>query len=187
MKRFLSTLLLRCTGWTAEGDRPAAAKYVLIAAPHTTNWDLLFFLAIAWHLEVKVAWMGKHSLFRGPFGPIMRALGGIAVRRNRSGNRVEQMAGEFDRVDSLVLTVPPEGTRSYVAHWRSGFYHIALAARVPIVLGYLDYAQKVGGLGPEIIPTGNVREDMEQIRDFYSDVRALHPERFGEILLKEER
>jgi 1-acyl-sn-glycerol-3-phosphate acyltransferase len=187
VKRFLSTLLLRCTGWRAEGDRPASAKYVLIAAPHTTNWDLLFFLAIAWHLEVEVSWMGKHTLFRGLFGPIMRALGGIAIRRDRASNLVDQMVEAFDRADSLALVVPPEGTRGYVAHWKSGFYHIALGARVPIVLGYLDYARKAGGLGPEIIPTGNMSEDMDQIRDFYVDIRGRHPNRFGEILLKEER
>lgn len=169
-----------------EGEIPAASKYVLIAAPHTTNWDLFYFLAIAQVMRVRVSWMGKQSLFRGPMGTIMRALGGIPIRRDRRGNMVDQMAEAFASRDSLVLTVPAEGTRSYVAHWKSGFYQIALAAGVPIVLGYLDYERKCGGLGPEVIPTGDVREDMNEIRDFYSNIRGKYPEKFGAVRLKEE-
>jgi 1-acyl-sn-glycerol-3-phosphate acyltransferase len=184
--RLLASLFLRVSGWEAEGERPAARKYVLIAAPHTSNWDLAFLLAFAWVLGVKISWMGKHTLFRGPMGAVMRALGGIPVRRSRSENLVDQMADAFARAGSLVLTVPAEGTRSYVPHWKSGFYHIARRARVPIVLGYLDYARKRGGFGPELIPTGNVREDMDEVRAFYAGVAAKHPENFGEIRLKEE-
>jgi len=184
--RFLARHFLRLSGWKAEGAKPAAAKYVLIAAPHTSNWDLFYFLALAWFLGVKVSWMGKHSLFRGPMETVMRALGGLPVRRDRSNNLVDQMAGAFAANDSLVLTVPAEGTRSYVPHWKSGFYHIALKAQVPIVLGYLDYARKRGGFGPELIPTGNVRDDMDEMRAFYADIAGKHPEKFGEIRLKEE-
>jgi 1-acyl-sn-glycerol-3-phosphate acyltransferase len=184
--KFLASLFLRSSGWEAEGDRPAAKKYVLIAAPHTSNWDLFYVLALAWLLRVKISWMGKHTLFRGPMGTVMRALGGIPVRRSRSGNMVEQMADSFAGAGSLVLIVPAEGTRSYVPHWKSGFYHIARRAQVPIVLGYLDYARKRGGFGPELIPTGNVREDMDEIRAFYADVTGKYPEKFGEIRLKEE-
>lgn len=186
MLKFLAKLFLRLRGWQAEGEIPAASKYVLIAAPHTTNWDLFYFLAIAQVMGVEVHWMGKQSLFRGPMGTIMRALGGIAIRRERSGNRVNQIAETFASADSMVITVPAEGTRSYVPHWKSGFYQIALAAKVPIVLGYLDYARKRGGLGPELIPTGNVREDMDEVRAFYSDIQGKYPQKFGEIRLKEE-
>lgn len=182
----LSSLFLRANGWKAEGERPAASKYVLIAAPHTTNWDLFFFLAIARVMNVRVSWMGKQSLFRGPMGTTMRALGGIPIRRDRRSDMVDQMVEAFEASDSLVLTVPAEGTRGYVAHWKSGFYQIALAAQVPIVLGYLDYERKRGGLGPELIPTGEIREDMDQIRDFYSNVCGKYPEKFGAIRLKEE-
>jgi len=174
------------SGWKTEGARPAAAKYVLIAAPHTTNWDLFYLLAHAWFLGVKVSWMGKQSLFRGPMGRVMRALGGIPVRRDRRSNLVDQMAEAFDENEALVLTVPAEGTRSYVPYWKSGFYYIALQARVPIVLGYLDYARKRGGLGPELIPTGDVRNDMDEVRAFYADIAGKYPESFGEIRLKEE-
>jgi 1-acyl-sn-glycerol-3-phosphate acyltransferase len=186
VQRFLASLLLRLSGWEAEGEKPSARKYVLIAAPHTSNWDLFYVLALAWMLGVKISWMGKHTLFRGPMGSVMRALGGVPVRRERSGNLVDQMADAFAGAGSLVLTVPAEGTRGYVPYWKSGFYHIARKAQVPIVLGYLDYARKRGGFGPELIPTGNVREDMDEIRAFYADVAGKHPESFGEIRLKEE-
>jgi 1-acyl-sn-glycerol-3-phosphate acyltransferase len=186
MARLMARLCLFLSGWKAEGEKPAAATYVLIAAPHTSNWDLFYLLALAWLLGVKVSWMGKQSLFFGPMGSVMRALGGVPVRRDRSSNLVEQMAETFAACDSLVLTVPAEGTRSYVPHWKSGFYHIALAAKVPIVLGYLDYARKRGGFGPELIPTGNISEDMDDLRAFYADVSGEYPERFGEVRLKEE-
>jgi 1-acyl-sn-glycerol-3-phosphate acyltransferase len=186
VSRFLAALFLRLRGWKAEGAIPAASKYVLIAAPHTTNWDLFYFLALAQVMGLKVRWMGKQSLFRGPMGTVMRALGGIPIRRERSGNLVSQIADAFASADDLVVTVPAEGTRSYVAHWKSGFYHIALAAQVPIVLGYLDYARKRGGLGPEVIPTGNIREDMDEVRAFYGDIQGKYPQKFGAIRLKEE-
>jgi 1-acyl-sn-glycerol-3-phosphate acyltransferase len=181
-----SSLFLRANGWKAEGEKPTATKYVLIAAPHTTNWDLFYFLAIAQVMKVRVSWMGKQSLFRGPMGTVMRRVGGIPIRRDQRGNMVDQMAKAFADSDSLVLTVPAEGTRRYVAHWKSGFYQIALAAQVPIVLGYLDYDRKRGGLGPELYPTGDVREDMNEIREFYAGVRGKYPERFGAVRLKEE-
>jgi 1-acyl-sn-glycerol-3-phosphate acyltransferase len=137
-------------------------------------------------MNVRVSWMGKESLFRGPMGTVMRGAGGIPVQRSRSSNLVDQMTRAFATSSSLVLTVPAEGTRSYVAHWKSGFYHIARAAGVPIVLGYLDYARRRGGFGPELIPTGNVREDMDEVRAFYTGISGKYPERFGEIRLKEE-
>ena len=186
MLKFAAALFLRLTGWEAEGAKPVAQKFVLIAAPHTTNWDLPYTLAMASVFDVRISWMGKHTLFRGPMGWIMRALGGIPVRRNRNTNLVEQMARAFREADSLCLTIPAEGTRGYVAHWKSGFYHIAKAANVPIQLGYLDYARKRGGLGPTLLPTGDLRHDMDEIRDFYVDKVGKYPDHFGEIRLKEE-
>ncbi len=182
----LASLFLRLTGWAPEGARPAARKYVLIAAPHTSSWDLPYLLALAVVLDVKISWMGKHQLFRGPMGWAMRRLGGIPVRRDRRNNLVQQMAEVIERSDHIALTVPAEGTRGYVPHWKSGFYYIAKTARVPIVMGYLDYARKRGGFGPELIPTGDVRQDMDEIRGFYADKTGRRPERFGEVRLKEE-
>jgi len=182
----LASGFLRLSGWQLEGRRPAARRYVLIAAPHTSNWDLAYLLALAGVAGVRISWMGKHQLFRGPMGPVMRRLGGVPVRRDRRNDLVAQMAGLLEASDDIALTIPAEGTRAYVPHWRSGFYHIARAANVPIVLGYLDYARRRGGFGPEIVPTGDVRQDMDEIRAFYADKTGRHPECFGEVRLKEE-
>jgi 1-acyl-sn-glycerol-3-phosphate acyltransferase len=184
--KLIARVFLGITGWKPEGRRPAARRYVLIAAPHTSNWDMFFLLALATVFDVKISFMAKHQLFRGPMGWAMRKLGGIPVRRDRRHNLVDQMARELTERSDLGLVVPAEGTRGYVPHWKSGFYHIALTAQVPIVFGYLDYARKRGGFGPEMIPTGNVGEDMDVIRDFYSPISGKYPDAFGEIRLKEE-
>jgi 1-acyl-sn-glycerol-3-phosphate acyltransferase len=184
--RLLAKLFLRANGWQSEGRRPAARRFVLIAAPHTSNWDLVYLLAIGATVDVKVNWMGKHQLFRGPMGWLMRKVGGVPVRRDRSNDLVAQMAQALDRAPAMALTVPPEATRAYVPFWKSGFYHIARTAQVPIVMGYLDYARKRGGFGPELIPTGDMRQDMDEIRAFYADKTGRHPDQFGEPRLKEE-
>lgn len=186
MMRLLARAFLAMTGWKAEGRRPHARRYVLIAAPHTSNWDLPYLLAFAWLYGIRISWMGKQQIFRAPFGWIMRALGGVPIRRDKSSDMVAQMARVIDEAEAICLVVPAEGTREYVPHWKSGFYHIARTASVPIVLGYLDYARRVGGFGPEILPTGDVRNDMEEIRGFYADKQGRYPELFGAVLLKEE-
>jgi 1-acyl-sn-glycerol-3-phosphate acyltransferase len=186
MKRVLGRLVTSITGWRLEGPLPPSRKFVLIAAPHTSNWDLLHLLSLAWSCGISVNWMGKHSLFRGPMGPVMRLVGGVPVRRDRRSGLVEQMAEQFAARETLVLTVPPEATRSRAEHWKSGFYRIALAAGVPIHLGFLDYASKTGGFGTYIEPTGDVRADMEKIRAFYGDKVARYPEDFGPIRLRDE-
>ena len=186
MKRMLAKLFLRLTGWEAEGGRPVEHKFVLIAAPHTSNWDLAYLLALAAIYDIRVSWMGKHSLFRWPMGPVMQSVGGIPVRRDRRTNMVDAMAAEFDERDTLALVVPTEGTRGYTPHWKSGFYHIARKAKVPIVMGFLDYRRKRGGFGPALLPSGDLREDMDEIRGFYADKVGKHPDGFGEIRLKEE-
>jgi 1-acyl-sn-glycerol-3-phosphate acyltransferase len=186
VKKLIARALLWLLGWKREGQPPTARKYVLIAAPHTSNWDLPIMLGLAWASNVKVAWMGKHALFSWPYRWLMRFLGGIPIRRDRSENRVQQMARAFAEAESLVLAVTPEGTRGYVSHWKSGFYHIALAAKVPIVMGYVDYARKRGGFGPEIVPSGEVTQDMDKIRSFYSDKAGMYPRQFGEVRLMEE-
>lgn len=186
MLRILARTILWISGWRPEGSRPAARRYVLMSAPHTSNWDLLYLLVIAIELDVRVSFMAKSQLFRWPMGYLMRRVGGIPVYRDRRGNMVEQMAELLQTESDLALAVPAEGTRAYVPHWKSGFYHIALQAGVPVAFGYLDYARKRGGFGPEMIPTGNISEDMDVIRDFYSDIQGKYPEHFGEIRLKEE-
>jgi 1-acyl-sn-glycerol-3-phosphate acyltransferase len=186
MYKLIARLFLWATGWKPEGVRPEAAKYVLIAAPHTSNWDLPYLLALASVFDVKISWMGKHTIFKRPFGRIMKALGGVPIRRDLRHNMVKQMAQAFEESDSLTLVVPTEGTRGRASYWKSGFYHIAKLAEVPIVMGYLDYARRRGGFGPAIPPSDDLRLDMEQIRDFYADKVGKYPELFGEVRLKEE-
>jgi 1-acyl-sn-glycerol-3-phosphate acyltransferase len=186
IRRALARAFLRLAGWSLKGELPAARAYVLIAAPHTTNWDLLYFLACAWAFGISPSWMGKHTLFRGPMGPIMRTLGGIPVERSRAGGLVGQMVQAFERNPDLVLTVPPEATRARATHWKSGFYQIARATRVPIAMGFLDYERRRGGIGPALIPSDDLRFDMDAIRAFYIDIRGKYPECFGDIRLVEE-
>ncbi|MBW2316381.1 MAG: lysophospholipid acyltransferase family protein [Deltaproteobacteria bacterium] len=186
MGRIIAEIFLRITGWDAEGERPTSKKFVLIASPHTSNWDLAYLLACTMRYKIRPRWMGKHTLFHGPMGWVMRAVGGIPIRRHLRENVVEQMTRQFEERDELCLTVPPEGTRGLTPFWKSGFYHIARSAQVPIVLGYLDYARKRGGFGPEFEPTGDIKADMDHIRAFYAGKVGKHPENFGEIRLREE-
>ncbi len=186
MIRLAARWFLKMTGWEAEGARPLERRFVVIAAPHTSNWDLVYLLALAVVFDVKISWMGKHALFRPPLGWLMRRVGGIPVVRDRSRNMVSQMADAFAKAEALALVVPAESTRSSVAHWKSGFYHIARTANVPIVMGYLDYPRRRGGFGPALYPTGDVRQDMDEIREFYADKIGRYPEKFGEVRLKEE-
>ena len=176
-----SLAFLRINGWTVEGSLPPeATKSVLIAAPHTSNWDLPYTLMVAFALRLNIYWMGKSSLFRWPFGPVMRWLGGIAVDREKSSNLVAASAEAIVNADGPVqLVVPPEGTRGKTRHWKTGFYFIALQARVPIVLAYMDYERKVSGLGPVFKPTGNVDADMAEIKRFYAPIKGRRADQFG--------
>lgn len=178
--RAFSLAFLRATGWKIEGALPAdAAKCVLIAAPHTSNWDLPYTLMVAFALRLNIYWMGKHSLFRPPFGAVMRWLGGIAVDRGRSTNLVTASAQAIQAADGpLQLVVPPEGTRGRTRHWKTGFYFIALEARVPIVMAYMDYERKLSGLGPVFTPSGDVERDMAEIKRFYAPFKGKRADSF---------
>ena len=179
--RGLSRFILRTKGWQVQGALPAgAAKSVLIAAPHTSNWDLPYTLMVAFCLRLNIYWMGKSSIFRWPFGPLMRWLGGIAVDRSKSNNLVSASAAALLAADGpLQLVVPPEGTRGKTRHWKTGFYYIALEAKVPIVLAYMDYERKVSGLGPTFHPTGDVEADMAEIKRFYAPFKGRHAAKFA--------
>ncbi|MFN9774210.1 MAG: lysophospholipid acyltransferase family protein [Burkholderiales bacterium] len=171
---------LGLNGWTVQGSLPPeASRCVLIAAPHTSNWDLPYTLMVAFVLRLNVHWMGKHTLFAFPFGPVMRWLGGIAVDRSRSTSQVSASATALkEAAGPLQLVVPPEGTRGRTRHWKTGFYYIALEAGVPIVLAYMDYGRKVAGLGPVFVPTGDVDADMAEIKRFYAGIQGRRPDQF---------
>ena len=180
--------LLRATGWDFEGPVPDVAKCVAIAVPHTSNWDGVLMLAAAAAVGLDMSFMIKDDWLRGPMGPIMRKLGAVGIDRSKANNVVDGMVAELRHRDRLWLVIPPEGTRSRTEYWKSGFYHIALGAKVPVVTGYLDYGRKVGGLGPPIMMTGEVRADMDKIRAFYAAMAptAKNPAGFGPIRLREE-
>lgn len=186
MTKFVARWFLRLTGWEPEGSRPVEARFVLIAAPHTSNWDLAYLLAMATVYDLKISWMGKYQLFRPPLGWIMRALGGIPIIRHQRRNMVDQMLQAFAERDELILVVPVEATRARTEHWKSGFYHIASQAGVPIVMSYLDYSRKRGGFGPSLVPSGDLRHDMDEFRAFYEPILGKHPEDFGPVRLEKE-
>jgi 1-acyl-sn-glycerol-3-phosphate acyltransferase len=171
------SLALKLIGWQKEGTLPGISKYVMIAAPHTSNIDLPITLFLAFAFRLKVYWMGKDRIFKKPFGTIMKWLGGIPVDRKTSSNIVAQSIDQFNSNDSLVMVVAPEGSRDRVNYWKTGFYHIARGAGVPIVLGYLDYRKKKGGIGPIVYPGGNIEKDMIIIQEFYKTVTARYPEK----------
>jgi 1-acyl-sn-glycerol-3-phosphate acyltransferase len=182
----LGRSVLRSVGWRLEGAIPAAVtKGVVIAAPHTSNWDLFYMLAVAFALGISPRWLGKRQLFHWPLGLLMRGFGGIPVDRDRRGNLVEQAAAQLRDAESLFLVVPPSGTRSRAPYWKSGFYHIARAAGVPILCSYLDYPRKRGGIGLVFVP-GTLVGDMDRLRAFYRDIRGRYPDNETPIRLAEE-
>jgi 1-acyl-sn-glycerol-3-phosphate acyltransferase len=175
-----SVLFLRVTGWQVQGAlAPEARKSVFIAAPHTSNWDLPYTLMVAFALDLDIRWMGKASLFRWPFGWFMRWLGGIPVDRSRSNDLVAASALALTEAPgAMQLIVPPEGTRGRTRYWKTGFYYIAAAARVPIVMAYMDYERKVSGLGPIFVPTGDIEADMARIKVFYAPFKGRNAAQF---------
>jgi 1-acyl-sn-glycerol-3-phosphate acyltransferase len=169
--------MYRRNGWRAVGIVPEPRKFVLIAAPHTSNWDFPNFLGLTQDLGIDAHFMAKQSLFRWPMGGFMRAMGGIAVDRSSRNNFVQAMAEEFSRRDEFMLTIAPEGTRSKSGKWKTGFYQIALAAKVPLVVGMMDYGRKTGGLGPAIWPSGDYAADMAKVWAVYSDCTPKNPDK----------
>ncbi len=176
--RGLSRLGLKLAGWKLEGKAPASEKYVVIAAPHTSNWDFPLTIAMAFLFEMKIYWMGKDALFNGPMGPMMRWLGGIPVERKAKHGLVQQVVDQFAIHQQLIVVIPPEGTRSKVSKWKSGFYHVAHGASVPIALGYLDFQRKRGGFGPLFETTGDYETDLIEIQKFYAEIKGKRPDQF---------
>jgi len=166
-------------GWTIIGQPPAEPKYVLIGAPHTSNWDFLYFVYLIYYFRIRVKWLAKDSLFPWPFRRLHIALGGIPIDRSKANHMVEQIADAYQQADELVILIPPEGTRRYRDHWKSGFYHIARAADVPVSLGFIDYARKQFGFGPTLTLSGDVQADMANIAAFYADKTGKNPEAYG--------
>ena len=186
LKKGFAGLCFGVSGWSFKGEAPTAQKTVFIAAPHTSNWDFVLLVICAWHFNVRLQWLGKHTIFKKPFGGFMRALGGVPVDRRNSHNLVDQLKKEYAAASTMHLAIPPAGTRSHREYWKSGFYHVATGAEVPVVFGFIDYARKEAGIGGVIDLTGDVRADMDKVRAFYGNIGARFPERKSGIRLRAE-
>ena len=185
--RGFSKLVFHLSGWKLRGSAPDLRKCVMIGAPHTTNWDLPLALLVLWGHGIDGKWVGKHTVFRWPVGWFMRRLGGIPLDREATRDFVQQSVNEFAAREELVLLLAPEGTRSRVDFWKTGFYYIALGAGVPIVLGFVDFEHKETGLGPTLYPTGDIEADFEVMRRFYEDKVGRRPEKTGKVRVRPGR
>jgi len=166
-------------GWTVEGAIPNRPQLLMIVAPHTSNWDFLFGIAAAFALGLRVHWLAKDTLFKGPWGPVLEMAGGIPVNRREPQGVIDQLAERFQEQEKLVMCITPEGTRKRVDRWKSGFYRLALRSGVPLVPVFLDYGKKTVGIGPILTLTGKGEIDFERILDFYRSVRPRYPDRFN--------
>ncbi len=177
----IAKLLLRLAGWRLTGVAPDVPRCLVIFAPHTSNWDFLVLLLVRAGFHRRVSYLGKHTLFRPPFGWLFRALGGIPVQRSEHHHLVKTIAQEFVKRERLWLCMAPEGTRQKTDYWRSGFYYIALEAKVPVLFAFLDAEKRECGLGDLLYLSGDVDADLETIRRFYADKRGFYPEQESRI------
>ena len=178
--QFLSIVGLRLFGWRAVGKVPKGLrKYVIIASPHTSYWDFPLFVLIVFALRMNLNVFIKHTLFIGPLGWFLRYCGGVPVDRRAAGARVRQTVQEFEKNDDMVLLITPEGTRSPQPNWKTGFYHIASEANVPIAIAFLDTAARRAGIDHFFTPTGDLDKDLSEIKAFYDARRGLKPENYA--------
>ncbi len=174
---YIARLLMRLLGWRVEGKLPDIPKFILIGAPHTSNWDFVLFLGVIFTLRANVRFMGKAELFRPPIGFFFRYCGGIPVERSRSTGLVDQMVQAIQGSDRFILTIAPEGTRHHVQEWKRGFYHIAKGAGIPIVTAVVDGKHKVARVGQVFQPTEDMEADMKTIQGFFKGVVGINPRR----------
>jgi 1-acyl-sn-glycerol-3-phosphate acyltransferase len=174
---YLARLFMMLAGWRVDGKLPEIPKFVLIGAPHTSNWDFLLFLGLIFTLRANVHFMGKAELFRFPIGWFFRYCGGIPVDRKKSTGLVEQMVKVCQDSKKFILTIAPEGTRHHVVEWKRGFYHIAKSAGIPIVIAVVDGKHKTVRIGQIFHPTEDMEGDLKCIQDFFKGAVGIHPRR----------
>ena len=174
--RLLALTVLKLCGWKTIGPDLEQKRFVVIGAPHTSNWDFPLMLSVVLKLRLEVFWMGKHTLFPFPFAWLMKWLGGIPINRAKSHSVVDETVHHYAEHEKLIVLIPPEGTRAKVNSWKTGFYRIAKNANVPILLGFVDAEKKQAGFAGFFYPTGNIEKDMAEIRDFYSTKKGLNAE-----------
>jgi len=184
--RLIAAAYWSVSRWSLRTEPAPKGPTILVAGPHTSNWDFVLMLGIAWSCGFRPHFLGKKELFRGPAGPLMRALGGIEVDRKNPAGLIDMLIDRARSGEDFQLVITPEGTRGNVKLWKSGFYRMAREADVPVTLGYCDRTTMTAGLGPTIRLTGDVRADMDVIRAFYADKSGVRPERRVEPRLAEE-
>lgn len=167
---FVGLWILRIKGWKIEGDIPNIKKAVLIVAPHTSNWDFVVGMAAKMAIRLQANWLGKDAIFKGPTGGLFKSWGGIPVERSSAHDMVSQVVGEFKQRDKMWLGLSPEGTRGHVDKWKSGFWHIAKAAAVPIQTIVLDYSSRRLIIGKAFTPGESLPNDMATIRAYFAEV-----------------
>lgn len=183
----LARLLLRVAGWRLVLVPPPGPKGVVMVYPHTSNWDFPLGVLVRSASGLRISYVAKDSLFRTPFGALFRWLGGIPVNRRVSTGFIGQLVRRFAEAERLLIAIAPEGTRRHVPHLKSGFYHLAVQAGVPLGLAYFDYSRREVGIGAWITLSGDAERDLATIRDFYAGRKGLHPENAGEIRFGEGR
>ncbi|MGI9294898.1 MAG: lysophospholipid acyltransferase family protein [Pseudomonadales bacterium] len=172
----LSKFALRVLGWELCGEMPRQKKIMLIAGPHTSNWDFVLLLAVMFNHHMEIHWLGKHTLFKQPFRAITKWFGGIPVNRGKATNVARQVIDVYRTSERLIVLITPEGTRSKVKEWKTGFYRIAEGAGIPIVLGFCDFSRKQVGFGPTFEPSGDIGKDLPLIKEFYKGKTGKNPE-----------
>lgn len=184
MRRALAHTILRLSGWKLIGTVPAQG--ILVGAPHTSNWDWILTMLLAWSNQVQPKILIKHSFFKGPFGPLLRAAGGVPLDRKNPGDTIRGLLNEAAAHDSFLLAIAAEGTRHQGEYWKAGFYRIAEQTGLPISLGFVDGHTRTVGVGPTFHPTGNISADMDKVRAFYADKHGIRPENRTVPRLREE-
>lgn len=180
--REMGKAFLALQGWRIEGTIDDLNKGVMIAAPHTSNWDFVYTMAMFFSQESRIRWMGKKEMFRFPFGGFMRWLGGIPVDRANAFHVARDAVAALRENDHMIILVPPEGTRTKVKEWKLGFYLIAKRANVPIVMGYLDFKRRLGGYGPQLVPSGDNKSDLAELQAFYNTITGKRPEKTSPVV-----
>jgi 1-acyl-sn-glycerol-3-phosphate acyltransferase len=183
--RSAARLILRVLGWRVHGEMPLQHKFVVVCAPHTSRWDLSLTVLTGVATGIQVRWVGKHTLFWWPNRLLLRAIGGVPVDRSGGKDAVKAIAQVFGEHQDLALAISPEGAKRWRPWWRSGFWYVAQAAEVPIVVAALDWGQKVARIGPTFVPT-TIEADMDRIRAALREVVPRHPDRFGPVRLERE-
>jgi 1-acyl-sn-glycerol-3-phosphate acyltransferase len=174
MKKF-GYLCLKLMGWKVVGQLPKDKKYLLIVAPHTSNWDFIVGLFAGFTQGVRIHFIAKKQLFFFPLGLLLKALGGSPVDRSKKNNNVERVVELFDSREEFRLAITPEGTRGPVTRWKEGFYHIATKAKLPLVFVALDYASKEVKLGMVFLPTGDINKDFPEILNYFREIQGCYP------------